>query len=277
MACRSLANFLRFCCKVFAVSIIAFDIETGSLPVEKLREILPPFDPSSIGPHPGIFKSESVKLGNLKDASKIADKLAAAKTAHDKAIADYEAKLENGEPAYWQSIIEDAALSAITGCVVAIGYQGKKETLHVAIDGVTEFQLLSQFWKIYQQGRAERRSLVGFNVKAFDVPFIAQRSWMLGVEVPSTITTATGYLDPVFVDLAERWKVGNRGAWGKPGYGTLDTIAKSLGIAGKPDNCKGAEFAAKLYGSPEDRAIALSYLSSDLRMTVEVAARLGVA
>lgn len=259
------------------MSIIAFDIETGSLPVERLREILPPFDPASLGPHPGIFKSEAVKVGNLKDAKKIAEKIELAKAAHDKSIAEYDDKLANGEPAYWQAIADDAALSAITGQVVAIGYQGKKETLHVAIDGVTESQLLTQFWKIYQQGRAERRSLVGFNIKGFDVPFIAQRSWMIGVEVPSTITTATGYLDPVFIDLAERWKVGNRGAWGKPGYGTLDTITKSLGIAGKPDNCKGAEFAAKLYGSPEDRAIALSYLSSDLRMTIEVAARLGVA
>jgi DNA polymerase III epsilon subunit-like protein len=259
------------------VSLIAFDIETGPLPIERLREILPPFDPSAIGPHPGSFDPSTVKVGNLKDAKKIAEKIESAELAHNKAVADYESKLANGEPAYWQSIVEDAALSAITGQVVAIGYQGKKETLHCAIDGITEFQLLTQFWKVYQQGRAERRPLVGFNIKGFDVPFVAQRSWMLGVDVPATITTATGYLDPVFIDLAERWKVGNRGAWGKPGYGTLDTIAKALGIAGKPDNCKGAEFASKLYGSPEDRAIALSYLSSDLRMTVEIAARLGVA
>jgi len=257
--------------------IISFDIETGPLPVERLKEILPPFDPSSIGPHPGIFKSESVKLGNLKDAKKIAEKIDSAQVAHDKAVAEYEEKKANGEPSYWQSIVDDAALSAITGQVVAIGYQGKKETLHLAVDGITEHQLLVQFWKIYQQGRSEKRSLVGFNIKAFDVPFICQRSWILGVPVPPTITTMTGFLDPVFVDLAERWKAGNRGAWGKPGFGTLDTIAKALGIPGKPDDCKGAEFAQKLWGSAEDRAIAAAYLSSDLRMTAEVAERLGVA
>lgn len=257
--------------------IIAFDIETGPLPIDRLKTILPPFDPASIGPHPGSFDSASVKLGNLKDPKKIEEKIQSAEDAHNKSVAEYEAKLANGEPAYWQSILDDAALSAITGQVVAIGYQGKKETLHVAIDGITEHQLLTQFWKIYQQGRTERRPLVGFNIKGFDVPFIAQRSWMIGVEVPATITTATGFLDPVFVDIAERWKVGNRGAWGKPGHGTLDTIAKALGIPGKPDNCKGAEFAQKIHGTDEDRAVALAYLSSDLRMTVEVATRLGVA
>jgi hypothetical protein len=259
------------------VSLIAFDIETGPLPTERLREILPPFDPSSLGPHPGSFDPSAVKIGNLKDAKKIAEKIESAELAHNKAVADYESKLANGEPAYWQSIVDDAALSAITGQVVAIGYQGKKETLHCAIDGITEFQLLTQFWKVYQQGRAERRPLVGFNIKAFDVPFIAQRSWMLGIEVPATITTATGYLDPVFVDLAERWKVGNRGAWGKPGHGTLNTIAKALGLRGKSDECEGKDFARMLYGTPEERAKALTYLSRDVDAVVEIAARLGVA
>jgi hypothetical protein len=258
------------------LKIVAFDIETGPLPLERLQEILPPFDSSSIGPHPGSFDENAVKLGNLKDPVKITEKIAAAKTAHDKAVADYEEKLANGEPAYWAAIERDAALCAITGQVCAIGYQGIQQKLHLAVGNVTEKQLLIQFWKIYQEKRKERRSMVGFNIKAFDVPFICQRSWILGVDVPSTITTPTGYLDSTFVDLAEIWKAGNRGAWGKPGMGSLDVICRAMGIKGKPDDCQGAEFFQKLHGTPEERAIAEAYLSGDLRMVVEIAERFGL-
>lgn len=256
---------------------LAFDIETSPQPIDKLKAILPPWNPDSVGPHPGEFDPKSVKLGNLKDQAKIDEKIEEANKKHVAAIADYYKKKDGGAAAYWEAILQDAALSAVTGQVVAIGYQGNKTTTHLAIDGTSEHHLLTQFWKIYKQSRTERRSMVGFNIKQFDVPFIAQRSWMLGIEVPATLITPPGrYLDSLFVDLDEIWKCGNRG-WAKPGHGSLDTICKALGLVGKPDDCSGAEFSKLLYGTPEQRAAAVRYLEGDLRMTAELAERLGIA
>lgn len=260
------------------MAIIAFDIETGARPLDELKAILPPWNPDSVGPHPGEFNASAVKLGNVKDPAKINDKIADARAKHEAAVADYAAKQETGEVDHWQKIYEEAALAAVTGQVVAIGYRGAETKLHLAVDGVTERHLLVQFWKTYKHARATSRKMVGFRIKNFDIPFLAQRSWMLGVEVPQTILTPTFYLDSLFLDLDDLWKVGNRGSWGKPGFGTLDTIAKSLGIAGKPDDCTGAEFAGLLWsGKPEDREKAERYLEGDLRMVAEVAERLGVS
>ncbi len=259
-------------------SIISFDIETGPQPLDRLKSILPAWNPDSVGPPPAEFNPDSVKLGALKDPAKIEAKIEEAERKHVASIADYYRKKDGGEAEYWEAILKDAALSAVTGQVVAIGYLGKNENLHLAVDGVSEHHLLTQFWKVYQTCRAGRRSLVGFRIKGFDVPFIAQRSWMLGVEVPATILTPTGFLDSLFIDLDDRWKCGNREVWGKPGHGTLDTIAKSLGLDGKPTDCTGADFAKLLWSDkPEDRESAKGYLSGDLRMVMQIAERMGVA
>jgi hypothetical protein len=257
-------------------AIIAFDIETSALPLEKLQSILPPWNPDSVGPHPGEFDPKNVKLGRMTDEVKIAATIEAAQQKHMQAIVDYHERKDNGEANYWAKIQEDAALSPITGQVCAIGYQGQKTQIHTAVGDVSEEHLLTQFWKVYRSARAAHKKMVGFNIKAFDVPFLARRSWMLGVEVPKTILTPTNYLDSLFIDLREIWGVGYRGS-DKPGFGTLDTIAKALGLQGKPDDCTGAGFAKMLWSDdPADREKAIRYLEGDLRIVVEVAERLGV-
>lgn len=257
-------------------AIIAFDIESAALPLETLKSILPPWNPDSVGPHPGEFKLESVKLGRMTDEAKIAATIAAAEQKHMAAIVDYHARKDNGEANYWAEILDKAALSPITGQVCAIGYQGQKTQIHTAVDAVTEEHLLTQFWKVYKSARSANKKMVGFNIKAFDVPFLARRSWMLGVEVPKTIMTPTMYLDSLFIDLREVWGCGYRGT-DRPGFGTLDTIAKALGLQGKPDDCSGANFATMLWSDdPADREKAIRYLEGDLRIVVEVSERLGV-
>ena len=58
---------------------LVFDIETGPLPDDVLKERVPPFDEP---PRPGKFDPVTVKLGNLKDEDKIKAKIEAAKKAH---------------------------------------------------------------------------------------------------------------------------------------------------------------------------------------------------
>ena len=56
--------------------MLVFDIETGPLPEDRLREIMPPCD---LLPHPGEFIPGNVKLGQMKDQTKIDAKIADAK------------------------------------------------------------------------------------------------------------------------------------------------------------------------------------------------------
>ena len=74
---------------------IYFDIETGPLSFGEL--VIPPFDPSQ------------VKLGNIKNPDLIAEKI---RTAEENHTADY---------------IRNAALDAISGQVLAIGYRIEHE------------------------------------------------------------------------------------------------------------------------------------------------------
>ena len=255
--------------------MIVFDIETGPLDLPAIKQALPPFDETSVV-HPGEFDESSVRYGNTKDADKRTEKLEAARKKHAADVANYETTIANSRNSHWSGIVEKAALSSVTGQVVAIGYLGKAERLHLAIGDVTEKMLLQQFWKQYKAARQSSRSMVGFNIKSFDVPFLAQRSWVNDVEVPASLLTPTGYLDSTFIDLMDRWKCGNRG-WGEKGHGTLDAVCKACGLPGKSDDCTGDKFAEMLWSESEsDIESAKLYLSTDLRITDALAERLGV-
>jgi hypothetical protein len=74
---------------------IIFDIETGPLPINEL--VIPPFDPSQ------------VKLGNIKNPDLIAEKIQKAEENH---VTDY---------------IKNAALDALSGQVLCIGYRLERD------------------------------------------------------------------------------------------------------------------------------------------------------
>lgn len=230
--------------------MIVFDIETGSIDEPELSERLPKFDPAS------------VKLGNLKDHEKIAAKIEEARQEHE---AETRGK---------------AALSAITGRVLAIGYKSERGTVisHVNADvpeygtKVGEVGILAQFWGRYLKAKQERRPLVGHNVAGFDVPFLVRRSWLLGVDVPATVFDGR-YLDRIFVDTMARWQCGNY----RDQFVKLDALGKALGLGGKTEGVGGADFARLYFGTPEERAKALEYLTRDVELTWLVAQRLGIA
>ena len=256
---------------------IIFDIETGPLPVDVLKAILPPFDPASLGKHPGVFDPASVKLGNVKDPAKVEAKISESAAKHAAEVTDYEKRLAEGEPAHWQRIVDSAALSAVTGEVLAIGLSGKTDKI-ICQDldaGIDEQFLLEHWWKIYRDARGSQRKLVGWNSKNFDVQFLVQRSFILGVAVPDSILTPTGYLNPIFVDLREIWLSGNKFN-AQPGMTTLDTVGRALRLGGKMEGVTGADFA-RLFSDPETRPQAIEYLRGDIALTRAIAERFGVA
>ncbi|MFO0940107.1 MAG: ribonuclease H-like domain-containing protein [Pirellulales bacterium] len=247
---------------------IAFDIETGPLPLEVIQA-MPAFAFNSASvPHPGEFDPAKVRVGNLKDQSKIEEKIEGARVSHQSAVENYAQTLQAAADNHWRSIIDAAALSALTGEVLAIGYLGAKEIIDHQ-GKFSEKQILTRFWSQFLTCRNSGRSLVGWNIESFDLPFICQRSALLGVTVPDKVFTETGYVSFQFIDLMKRWMRPNRQAGVK-----LDTVARAMGFDGKPEGITG-KFFYELFQT--DRESALSYLSNDLRMVVQVGSRLGVS
>lgn len=230
---------------------IYFDIETQPLPQPILEQRYLPLAP------------EKVKLGNLRDPDKIASRIADEQAAHREAY------------------FERAALSAMTGRVVAIGaeIEGKTDGVefwghnelppskypgHVYLHmSATEAEMLAHFWSEIGNPRSVR--LVGFNCCHFDLPFLVQRSWMLGVKPPNLFWRHKSFLEGV-VDLALVWQAGSFG-----GYVKLDAIAEALGIEGKTGD-HGANFG-ELWRTDADTATA--YLRQDVQLCRELDCRMG--
>lgn len=157
--------------------------------------------------------------------------------------------------------IRDAALDATTGRVLAIGC--KKDQSQSIYEG-DEYDLLFNFWLLV---KLEAESIVGHNIFNFDLPFIIRRSWILGVDFEMPKLDRGGK----FVDTMKVWTCGSYGE-----YIGLDRLAKCLGIQGKSTECSGADFARMWNGTQEEREAAKRYLLDDLRVTWDVAVRLGV-
>src|SRR5690606_28125150 len=133
-------------------------------------------------------------------------KITEARDRHAADAANYDDRCVAAEAGYWQAVTDRAALAATTGCVIAIGYyNGSRRVFDCIADDRQESGILGQFWQQFQAFRNNGRQMIGFNIAGFDIPFIAQRSWILGVDVPPEAFTAGGYLDPTFVDLQKVW------------------------------------------------------------------------
>lgn len=210
---------------------ICFDCETGPLPEAELLAMLPPFDPAD------------VKVGNLgpeKAAAKIAD----------------------AEANHKRNFIERAALDPLTGRILAIGLLESGQCK--ILDSDDEANLLGYFWEACSnESDYTFHQMVGFNIHAFDLPFLIRRSWKHKVRVP--FVRKGRYWREDFVDLRLEWQLGNRDH-----HGSLDSIARHLGVGQKSGS--GADFAA-LWAS--DRAKALEYLRNDLTLTAAVYERIG--
>jgi hypothetical protein len=198
-----------------------FDIETGPLPLEQLVSMMPTEWP----------------LGNVKDPAKVA---AAVKEKEQK----------------W---LEDAALSPVTGQVLAIGI--KDEAGFKVIEG-SEHDMLTEFWKMWNE---HNRVWIGFNNHGFDFPFLLRRSWKWNVD--------PGFRPPNKVwelrnsiDLMDRWSLGD-----KQDRISLKNLARFLDLPPKLGD--GADFATLLQ---TDYEAAVEYLKRDVELVELIAQRMRV-
>jgi hypothetical protein len=245
------------------VSSVIFDIETGPLDREVIAARSKPF-PAFEPPAP--FDPEKVKYGNTTDEGKRNAKLDAEREKHAKSREQADLDYVIACDEYFDNLCKKAALSALTGQVLAVGYRtvaGTDST--IMCDVGTENEILSAFWVKYSASKSQNDRMIGFNSNYFDVPYLIQRSWINNVPIPGGVFDGR-YLSRNFVDLMDHWSCGVRGNKVK-----LDFVANALGIEGKTGS--GADFADLLI---EDREAALNYLRNDIRVTWEVALRMGV-
>jgi hypothetical protein len=170
--------------------------------------------------------------------------------------------------AYVQKHTAQAALSAETGHVLAIGYGGSNGVKWV--DGVdaerTEWDVLTSFWDKVEGAIRTGEKMVGFNIFEFDLPFLVCRSRYIQADVPHiALPNKYGKWHEIFIDIMVDWAVGR---WKQ--RISMNLLADCLGLEGKNGN--GAEFA-NLWATDQPRA--KEYLLNDLRMTWETGRAIG--
>ena len=216
-----------------------FDIETGPQSLERLAGIIPPFN------------SDDVKVGNIKDPEKIAEKI-------KKAEAEHMTRFQRS-----------AALSPITGEILAIGIMreekpGQPPTMERLVE--REDILIRVFFQAYQESQKKMNTQwVGFYIRTFDLPFIIRRAWKHGIGIPDGFLSR--FLPPMFTDIFDVWRL-------MEGYQadrlSLDTLARYFAIGEKTGT--GAMFHELLR---HDKKAAAEYLRNDLLLTWRVADALG--
>ena len=240
---------------------VAFDIETAPLPRSQLAKFYNQ-DALELPPEPGPFDPTTVKYGNIKDVKKKAAKLAQETEKWNQKIAAWPHEVARLRDEHWAAFEDKAALSAVTGQVIAIGYglATQDKELKVFLDYGQEPEMLINFWELTKAQQV--RAIAGHNIAKFDIPFLTRRTWAHHM-IPFEALNEYGRLNPPFKDTYVRWQCGDRSAKGK-----LDDICAVLGIPGKLDGVTGADFA-ELYR--EDKELADKYLTADVVATFRVA------
>ena len=255
---------------------LIWDIETGPLPVEQLQKIYRPLEEKELPQDPGEFDPANVNHGNTTNKEKREAKTKLVREKHEKSRRELVAKRGSAESEHWDKFVDKAALSPVTGQVLAIGFYdpAKKKTVILGVKNESETTILAKFWNLFERLVDGGNLLIGLNIYDFDLPFLIGRSWILDVPVPGNVFRMKGrWIEwhKVFCDLRLLWNLGRKEGQTKSSF---DHIGRAMGTGGKPDDgTTGADFA-RLW--KEDRSKAIEYLKNDLLQPAEWAQRWGV-
>ena len=122
---------------------IVFDIETGPLSEAELHAV---FEPPQPPEQPGEFNPDSVKLGNLKDEAKIQERIEKAKQEHDKQCREYDTNVKKAHDEAWEKFVDSAALSPVTGQVLAVGAMDARGVHQVWHGDGKEQEVIEGIW-----------------------------------------------------------------------------------------------------------------------------------
>jgi predicted PolB exonuclease-like 3'-5' exonuclease len=161
------------------------------------------------------------------------------------------------------------ALDWNVGRIVALGWwtnSGGDQSYLACQDEWTERYAITNFWEW-----AKRRTIVGFNVKAFDLRFLVQRSRYLGIPHPDVDFgkySRKGVHD-LYLDLTFNDGTYDQGAMRR----TLHAFCRRFGIP-VDDSISGKEIPALVEAGEWEQIQA--HVTSDVLLTVALAERLGV-
>jgi predicted PolB exonuclease-like 3'-5' exonuclease len=157
---------------------------------------------------------------------------------------------------------EKGALSAITGRIVCICLlvDDGCAIREIAIASEDERQIITEFWNAIRPTDI----LVGHNILAFDLAFLRQRSWILGIRPTRQIDTRKYYTTDV-ADTLELWT-----NWGNKKGASLDAIGIALGFGGKTGDGSNVD----RWWTDRNFDAIRSYCRDDVRLTYHVYRRL---
>lgn len=157
---------------------------------------------------------------------------------------------------------EKGALSAIGGRIVCICLlvDDGCAMREIAIASADERHIVCEFWRAIRPTDI----LVGHNILAFDLAFIRQRSWILGIRPTRQIDTRKYHTTDV-ADTLELWT-----NWGNRKGATLDALGIALGFGGKT----GAGSSVARWWADRDLEAVKSYCRDDVRLAYQVYCRL---
>lgn len=162
------------------------------------------------------------------------------------------------------SLTSDAkgALSAMSGRIVCICLlvDDGEAIREIAIASEDERQVIREFWMAIRPTDV----LVGHNLLGFDLPFIRQRGWILGIRPSRAIDERRFYTRDV-VDTLELWT-----NWGHKKGATLDALGMALGCGGKTAD---GSSVVQWWAERNFEAIKL-YCREDVRLAYRVYCRL---
>ena len=260
------------------MNTLCFDIETGS-EVDTVLESFFTFDDTKVKNYDLLgkrFDPAEVRCGNLKDATKIQQKIA---ESQQKFEAAKEAVAENiaiARAEAWQEFKDKAALSPLTGQVLAIGWLNPEDSAYVydfisndSVAPVSEKELIEHFLSLADAVLSDGGRLMGHNIIGFDLPFLLRRGLKYGIRPPKTITNAlVQFRATNLIDTQREWAMGGR----TTEFIALDKLAMFFGARRKTGD--GKDFSKLFFGSIEEKEKALNYLENDVRMTFEIATKM---
>lgn len=165
--------------------------------------------------------------------------------------------------------LERAALSPETGRILAIGLHREGANPFYMTndedDDRTEKRMLSNFWELVKD--SDPFPFIGHNLINFDLPFLCRRSWKLGVKPIIFWQGKPWDISEKVIDTMQVWACGE--------YQkriSLNNLARYFGLEEK--TAKGDQF--QVWWRNGERRKAIEYLGQDLKLTAEVAKRMGV-
>jgi hypothetical protein len=160
------------------------------------------------------------------------------------------------------------ALDRNVGRIVAIGWWTEEEGTHGVVCK-TEYEERIALTSVWNASR--HRTIVGFNCKGFDLPFMVQRSRYLGIPYPWLDLgkyTRKGVID-LYMDLTFNEGKYDEGCMRR----TLKAFCKRFGIT-VTDDINGADIPALVDAGEWEKVAA--HAKGDVELTVQLAHKLGI-